>query len=66
MAGSSYFKQGGRVTRNSMPARSLQFLAELIFGQLGLVTPIIFARWPAGIWRLGRARNRRSRHCCSG
>jgi 4-amino-4-deoxy-L-arabinose transferase-like glycosyltransferase len=52
----SYFKQGGRVTRAD-PARTLQFLAELIFGQIGLVTPICFGLLAAGIWRLGRARN---------
>jgi 4-amino-4-deoxy-L-arabinose transferase-like glycosyltransferase len=52
----SYFKQGGRVTRAD-PARSLQYLAELIFGQLGLVTPISFGLMAAGIWRLGSARN---------
>jgi len=52
----SYFKQGGRVTRTD-PARSLQFLAELIFGQIGLVTPICCGLMAAGIWRLGRARN---------
>lgn len=52
----SYFKQGGRVTQLD-PARSLQFLAELVFGQIALVTPISFALMAAGIWRLGRARN---------
>ncbi len=52
----SYFKQGGRVT-HADAARSLQFLAELIFGQIGLVTPICFGLMAAAIWRLGRARN---------
>jgi 4-amino-4-deoxy-L-arabinose transferase-like glycosyltransferase len=52
----SYFKQGGRVTQLDL-ARSLQFLAELVFGQIGLVTPISFGLMVAGIWRLGRARN---------
>jgi 4-amino-4-deoxy-L-arabinose transferase-like glycosyltransferase len=52
----SYFKQGGRVTAFD-PARSLQFLAELVFGQIALVTPISFALMAAGIWRLTRARN---------
>jgi 4-amino-4-deoxy-L-arabinose transferase-like glycosyltransferase len=52
----SYFKQGGRVARTD-PARSLQFLAELIFGQIGLVTPICFGLMATAIWRLGRARN---------
>ncbi len=51
----SYFKQGGRVTQFA-PARALQFSAELVFGQLGLVTPIIFGLFCAGIWRLCRAR----------
>ena len=52
----SYFKQGGRVAAFA-PARSLQFLAELVFGQIALVTPISFALMAAGIWRLTRARN---------
>jgi 4-amino-4-deoxy-L-arabinose transferase-like glycosyltransferase len=52
----SYFKQGGRVAAFD-PARSLQFLAELVFGQIALVTPISFALMAAGIWRLIRARN---------
>jgi 4-amino-4-deoxy-L-arabinose transferase-like glycosyltransferase len=52
----SYFKQGGRVAQFN-PTRSLQFLAELVFGQIGLVTPIIFGLMAAGIWRLSRARN---------
>ncbi len=53
----SYYKQGGRVT-HAGPARTLQFLAELVFGQIGLVTPISFGLMAAGIWRLGRACNR--------
>ncbi len=52
----SYFKQGGRVASFD-PARSLQFLAELVFGQIALVTPVSFALMAAGIWRLTRAHN---------
>jgi 4-amino-4-deoxy-L-arabinose transferase-like glycosyltransferase len=52
----SYFKQGGREAALD-PARSLQFLAELVFGQIALVTPVGFALMAAGIWRLTRAHN---------
>jgi 4-amino-4-deoxy-L-arabinose transferase-like glycosyltransferase len=52
----SYFKQGGRVAALH-PARALQFLAELIFGQIGLVTPIIFGLCAAGLWRLRHGPN---------
>jgi 4-amino-4-deoxy-L-arabinose transferase-like glycosyltransferase len=48
-------KQGGRVTGFD-PARAAQFLAELIFGQIGLFTPIIFALAACGLWRLLRMR----------
>jgi len=52
----SYFKQGGREAALD-PARSLQFLAELVFGQIALVTPVSFALMAAGIWQLARAHN---------
>jgi 4-amino-4-deoxy-L-arabinose transferase-like glycosyltransferase len=52
----SYLKQGGRVKQFD-PARSLQFLAELIFGQIGLITPLIFGLMVAGVWRLFRPPN---------
>jgi 4-amino-4-deoxy-L-arabinose transferase-like glycosyltransferase len=51
----SYFKQGGRVDGFDA-ARSLQFLSELVFGQIGLFTPIIFGLAVLGLWRLGDAR----------
>ncbi len=50
----SYFKQGGRVDGFNA-ARSLQFLSELVFGQIGLFTPIIFGLAVLGLWRLGDA-----------
>ncbi|OYV39416.1 MAG: hypothetical protein B7Z81_03345 [Acidocella sp. 20-61-6] len=50
----SYLKQGGRVTRFDA-ARSLQFLGELLAGQVALATPIIAALCGAGLWRLRHA-----------
>jgi 4-amino-4-deoxy-L-arabinose transferase-like glycosyltransferase len=50
----SYLKQGGRVA-HFQPARSLQFLAEFIGGQIALFTPIIFGLAAIGTWRLGRS-----------
>lgn len=52
----SYAKQGGREAHFN-PARTLQFLGELILGQIGLATPIIFGLCVLGVWRLCRARN---------
>ncbi len=52
----SYFKQGGRVAAFE-PARSLQYLGELIGGQLVLATPLIFGLAAFGLWRLRRAGN---------
>ena len=52
----SYFKQGGRVDGFDA-ARSLQFLSEFVFGQIGLFTPIIFGLAAFGLWRLGDARS---------
>jgi 4-amino-4-deoxy-L-arabinose transferase-like glycosyltransferase len=48
-------KQGGRVAGFD-PARAAQFLAELVVGQIGLFTPIIFALAACGLWRLFRTR----------
>lgn len=45
----SFIKQGGR-TGNFQPSRALQFLGELIGGQAGLATPIIFALCACGLW----------------
>jgi 4-amino-4-deoxy-L-arabinose transferase-like glycosyltransferase len=50
----SYLKQGGRVTQFEA-SRALQFLAELLGGQIGLATPIIFALAASGLWHLRRA-----------
>ncbi|MCB8877269.1 glycosyltransferase family 39 protein [Acidisoma silvae] len=46
----SFAKQGGR-TADFHPARAVQFLGELIGGQLGLATPIIFVLCAIGLWR---------------
>ncbi len=44
----SFAKQGGR-TDEWQPARALQFLGELVLGQLGLATPVIAVLCGAGI-----------------
>ena len=44
----SFARQGGRVEAWN-PARSLQFLGELIAGQIGLATPLVFLLCAAGI-----------------
>ncbi len=49
----SYFKQGGRVTVFDA-GRSAQYLAELLIGQFGLATPVIFVLAALGLWRLRR------------
>ncbi len=49
----SVLKQGSRVAAFDA-ARAAQFLAELLFGQLALATPIIFILAICGLWRLGR------------
>jgi 4-amino-4-deoxy-L-arabinose transferase-like glycosyltransferase len=46
----SFAKQGGR-TEDFHPARAVQFLGELIGGQAGLATPIIFVLCVVGLWR---------------
>jgi 4-amino-4-deoxy-L-arabinose transferase-like glycosyltransferase len=43
-----FLRQGGRVA-DWQPARAVQFLAELVGGQIGLVTPGIFVLFTAGI-----------------
>lgn len=61
----SLIRQGGRAGDWS-PGRAAQFLAELVGGQIGLATPILFAlfvlgtaaaaaRWRAPSWRLPAA-----------
>jgi 4-amino-4-deoxy-L-arabinose transferase-like glycosyltransferase len=49
----SFLKQGGR-TGDFHPARAAQFLAELVLGQLGLATPVIFVLCVAGVFRVTR------------
>jgi 4-amino-4-deoxy-L-arabinose transferase-like glycosyltransferase len=49
----SFLKQGGR-TGAWHPARAVQFLGELIGGQLGLATPIIFVLCVAGLIAVSR------------
>ncbi len=49
----SYAKQGGR-TGVWHPADALRFLAELVGGQVGLATPIVFALCVAGVWWAAR------------
>ncbi|AOX17112.1 hypothetical protein A0U89_08110 [Kozakia baliensis] len=49
----SFLKQGGR-TGDWHPARALQFLGELLGGQIGLATPLIFILFVIGTWRVAR------------
>jgi 4-amino-4-deoxy-L-arabinose transferase-like glycosyltransferase len=44
-----FLRQGGRVA-DWRPERAVQFLAELIGGQIGLATPGVFVLLTAGIW----------------
>jgi 4-amino-4-deoxy-L-arabinose transferase-like glycosyltransferase len=44
----SFAKQGGR-TGDWQPARALQFVGELVGGQIGLATPLVFLMCAAGI-----------------
>jgi 4-amino-4-deoxy-L-arabinose transferase-like glycosyltransferase len=44
----SFAKQGGRAG-DFHPARAAQFLAELVFGQIGLATPLVFLLCIAGL-----------------
>jgi 4-amino-4-deoxy-L-arabinose transferase-like glycosyltransferase len=44
----SFAKQGGRAG-DFHPARAAQFMAELVFGQLGLATPLVFVLCMAGL-----------------
>lgn len=55
----SFVRQGGRVEAWN-PARAVQFLGELVGGQIGLVTPIIFMLCAAGV-AIGVQRAWRSR-----
>ncbi|MBE7210000.1 MAG: glycosyltransferase family 39 protein [Gluconacetobacter diazotrophicus] len=51
----SLLKQGGR-SADWHPARAVQFELELLGGQLGLATPILFAMFVLGIVRAARHR----------
>jgi len=44
----SFAKQGGRAA-DFNPARAAQFLAELVFGQMGLATPLVFVLCAVGL-----------------
>ncbi|HUB15007.1 MAG TPA: glycosyltransferase family 39 protein [Acetobacteraceae bacterium] len=51
----SFLRQGGRVD-SWHPSRAVQFIAELIGGQLGLATPLLFPLFVAGLaWATRRA-----------
>jgi 4-amino-4-deoxy-L-arabinose transferase-like glycosyltransferase len=47
-----FIKQGGRV-EDWHPSRALGFLGELIGGQIGLATPLVWALCMAGLWVAG-------------
>ncbi|MBW4024881.1 MAG: glycosyltransferase family 39 protein [Proteobacteria bacterium] len=49
----SFAKQGGR-SEDFHPARAAQFLGELVFGQLGLATPVIFVLCVLGLIHAAR------------
>ncbi len=49
----SFAKQGGRAG-DWDPARALRFLGELVGGQVGLVTPGVFALCCVGVWHACR------------
>ena len=52
----SFAKQGGR-TESWAPQQMVQHLLELLGGQVGLATPIIFGLFAAGLWRAARLRD---------
>ncbi len=54
----SFLKQGGRAG-DFHPARAAQFLAELVLGQIGLATPLVFLLCMAGLWLSARIAWRR-------
>ena len=49
----SFVKQGGR-TGDWHPAEALRHLAELLAGQIGLMTPLVAALCGAGVWAATR------------
>ncbi|GEK97330.1 ArnT family glycosyltransferase [Gluconobacter kanchanaburiensis] len=52
----SFLRQGGRAG-DWRPARAMQFIGELLGGQIGLATPLIFILFVMGLWACIR-RNR--------
>jgi 4-amino-4-deoxy-L-arabinose transferase-like glycosyltransferase len=56
----SFFKQGGRVAGFDL-GRSADYLGELVAGQIGLATPIVFTLATAGLWRIRRLAEPRAR-----
>jgi 4-amino-4-deoxy-L-arabinose transferase-like glycosyltransferase len=59
----SFLRQGGRV-ENWQPGRAPQFLAELVGGQIGLATPLLFVLFVAGVvWATRRAWRGRDPAC---
>jgi 4-amino-4-deoxy-L-arabinose transferase-like glycosyltransferase len=54
----SFVKQGGRAG-DWNPSRALQFVAELLLGQIGLATPLVALLCGAGIWLAVRQTARR-------
>lgn len=54
----SFAKQGGR-TGHWAPGQAVQHLLELIGGQVGLATPIVFGLFAAGLWQAIAAARRR-------
>lgn len=53
----SFLKQGGRLG-DFAPARAAQFLGELLGGQIGLATPLVFVILAAGTWTALRTARR--------
>jgi 4-amino-4-deoxy-L-arabinose transferase-like glycosyltransferase len=50
----SFAKQGGR-GEDWHPAQALSHVGELLGGQIGLATPLLFAVFCVGVWRLARS-----------
>ncbi|WP_246375975.1 ArnT family glycosyltransferase [Gluconacetobacter takamatsuzukensis] len=53
----SFVRQGGRAG-DWRPARAVQFLSELVGGQVGLMTPLIALAFGIGLWRAWRRADR--------
>ncbi len=49
----SYLKQGSRLVEFD-PSRALVYFADMILGQIGLATPLVFGLAAVGVWRLAR------------